>query len=145
MVQAEQIFTISNAFALTGWVILVFFPSWQASDKLITGIIITLLAMVYTWLMITGFKPADVERFGSLQGVMTLFKNPLLVVAGWVHYLAFDLLAGMFIKKNAARYAISYWLIMPCMLLTFLFGPFGLLLYLIIRLLKTKKYFAHNF
>lgn len=141
----EQIFTAANMLAMAGWIILIFLPSWKASDKFIISIIITLMALVYTWLMVTAFKPADIESFSSLNGVKKLFENDKLVVAGWVHYLAFDLLAGMFIKNNGIRYNISHWLLVPCMLLTFLFGPAGLLLFLIIRLIKTKHYFPANF
>lgn len=141
----EQIFTAANMLAMAGWIILIFLPSWKASDKFIISIIITLMALVYTWLMVTTFKPADIESFSSLNGVKKLFENDKLVVAGWVHYLAFDLLAGMFIKNNGIRYNISHWLLVPCMLLTFLFGPAGLLLFLIIRLIKTRHYFPANF
>ncbi|MGN6213561.1 ABA4-like family protein [Parafilimonas sp.] len=141
----EQIFTAANMLAMAGWIILIFLPFWQASDKFIISIIITLMALVYTWLMFTTFKPADIESFSSLSGVKKLFENDKLVVAGWVHYLAFDLLAGMFIKNNGIRYNINHWLLAPCMLLTFLFGPAGLLLFLIIRLIKTKHYFPGNF
>jgi hypothetical protein len=143
--QAEQIFMLGNAIALIGWAILIFLPFWHSSDKFIVGLIITLFAIVYTWLMFTEFAPADTSSFSSLQGVMTLFKNPRLLLAGWIHYLAFDLLAGVFIKKNGARYNISHWLIIPCLFFTFMLGPFGLLLYLLIRLIKTKRYFSENF
>ncbi len=142
---AEQIFTAANTLAMAGWIILIFLPFWKTSDKFILGIIITLMALVYTWLMFTTFKPADMQSFSSLSGVKKLFENDKLVVAGWVHYLAFDLLAGMFIKNNGIRYNINHWLLVPCMLLTFLFGPAGLLLFLIIRLIKTKHYFPANF
>ncbi len=141
----EQIFTTANMLAMAGWIILIFLPSWKTSDKFIISIIITLMALVYTWLMFATFKPADIESFSSLSGVKKLFENDKLVVAGWVHYLAFDLLAGMFIKNNGIRYNINHWLLVPCMLLTFLFGPAGLLLFLIIRLIKTKHYFPANF
>lgn len=143
--QAEQIFMIANFLAFAGWVMLIFLPFRQASDKIILGVLITLFAVVYTWLMLVAFTPANIKNFRSLEGVMALFQNPTLVVAGWIHYLAFDLLAGLFIKNNAVRYSINRWLIVPCLVLTFLFGPCGLLLYLVIRLLKTKKYFVQNF
>ena len=143
--QPEEIFLAGNALALAGWIMLIFLPSWKALDKVIIGIIITLLAIVYTWLILMEFKPADAKGFSSLEGVMLLFQNPRLLVAGWVHYLAFDLLAGVFIKKNAERHAISYWLVVPCLFFTFMLGPLGLLLYLLIRLVKTKNYFAQNF
>ena len=76
---------------------------------------------------------------------MSLFTNPALVTAGWVHYLAFDLMTGIWIKRNSLKYGIPHLLVIPCLLLTFMLGPVGLLLYLLIRSLKTKHYFAENY
>jgi hypothetical protein len=76
---------------------------------------------------------------------MELFKNRTLVTAGWVHYLAFDLLTGIFIRKNAQKHGINHWLIVPCLLFTFMLGPIGLLLYLLLRWVITKNYFANNY
>lgn len=141
----DTIFSLCSTLAMAGWIILVFLPFWFHSDKFILGIIITLFAIVYAWLVFDSFSFEDIKKFGSLQGVMELFDNPVMVTAGWIHYLAFDLLAGIFIKRNAIKHNISHWLLVPCLLLTFMFGPVGLLLYLLIRFIKTRQYFASNF
>ena len=141
----DQIFQLCNIIAMSGWLILILIPSWYQSDKFIIGIIITLFAIVYAWLIFSAFKPADLKSFSSLEGVMNLFTNPKLVLAGWVHYLAFDLLTGLFIKKNSLKHGISHWIIIPCLLFTFMLGPAGLLLYLLIRFIITKNYFAENY
>ena len=130
---------------MIGWLILIVLPMWHSSDKFIIGIIVTLFAIIYTYYIVTNISAIDMKSFGSLKGVTALFTNPLAVLIGWVHYLAFDLMAGLFIKKNSLKYGISHWLVIPCMLLTFMFGPVGLLLYLLIRWLYTKQYFADNF
>ena len=141
----DSVFSICNTIAMTGWIILIVLPGWYAADKFIIGIIITLFALVYAWMLFTDFRPSDVSKFGSLQGVMELFKNPVMVTAGWIHYLAFDLLAGLFIRNNARKHGISHWVVIPCLLLTFMFGPVGLLLYLLFRWMITETYFADNF
>jgi hypothetical protein len=48
------------------------------------------------------------ESFGSLNGVMKLFQDRTLVTAGWVHYLAFDLITGIWIQKNAQKHSINH-------------------------------------
>ena len=141
----DSVFQLCNTFAMAGWIILIFLPMWNASDKFIIGIIITLFAVIYTYYMVTNLSAIDMKSFGSLKGVTALFTNPLAVLIGWVHYLAFDLMVGIWIKKNAVTYGISHWVVIPCLLLTFMFGPIGLLLYLLIRFAKTKNYFAENF
>ena len=141
----DTIFTLCSNIAMGGWIVLIFLPFWVHSDKFILGIIITLLSIVYAWLIFDTFRFSDISKFGSLGGVMELFTNPVAVTAGWVHYLAFDLLAGIFVKRNSVKHNISHWIIIPCLLMTFMFGPMGLLLYLLVRFIKTHQYFASNF
>lgn len=141
----DKIFQLCSTIALAGWVILILIPFWRSSDKFISGIIITLFCIVYVWLILSNFRFSDLQKFNSLQGVMELFTNPFIIAAGWVHYLAFDLMTGLFISRNAKMYNISHWLIVPCLFFTFLLGPAGLLLYFIIRIIVTKKYFSANF
>lgn len=142
----DSVFQICSTIAMAGWLILIFIsPFWSSFDRFLIGVIIVLFAIVYGWLMTQAFSPADMSKFGSLNGVMELFTNRTLVTAGWIHYLAFDLFAGIWIKKNGLKYNINHLLLVPCMLLTFMLGPLGLLLYLIIRTIRTKQYFATNY
>lgn len=141
----SQIFQWANIFILPGWLLLIFAPRWKWTERIITGIIITILAIAYLFFIIKSFKPDDIKAFSSLPGVMHLFTNETMVMAGWLHYLAFDLMTGFFEIKNARKLHINHRLIIPCLLLTFMFGPLGLLLYFIIRFIKTKNYFASNY
>ena len=142
----DSIFQTCSTIVMAGWlVLLIISPFWSSFDKFLIGIIITLLAIVYAWLIFQVFTPGDFEKFGSLNGVMELFTDKTAVTAGWVHYLVFDLLTGIWIKKNAQKYNIHHLILIPCLLLTFMLGPIGLLLYLLIRFIKTKQYFIANY
>lgn len=142
----DTVFQLCSTIALIGWLILIIAsPFVLELDKFLIGVIITLLAIVYAWLILSSFKPADTKSFGTLDGVMSLFQNKTVVTAGWVHYLAFDLMVGIWIKRNSAKYNINHWLIIPCLFLTFMLGPVGLLLYLVIRFVKTRNYFSASF
>jgi hypothetical protein len=46
-----------------------------------------------------------------------------------VHYLAFDLFVGTWETRDAVGRGIPRWIVMPCLLWTFLFGPIGWLAY----------------
>jgi hypothetical protein len=76
--------------------------------------------------------------FSSLSSVALLFQNRDLLLAGWVHYLAFDLLVGSWEVRDAQRIGIRHYLVVPCLVLTFLFGPAGWLLYLLLRSVATR-------
>lgn len=71
--------------------------------------------------------------FSSLSSVALLFQNRGMLLAGWVHYLAFDLFVGSWEVRDSRAAEIRHYLIVPCLLLTFLFGPAGWVLYLLIR------------
>ena len=142
---AAQLFKIASALVLPGWLLLIIFPRWQWTDKIITGVIVALLAAAYIYCIAQVFTPGTMKSFGTLEGVMKLFTNETAVLAGWIHYLAFDLMTGLFETKNAQKHNIHHLLVIPCLFLTFMFGPAGLLLYLIIRVFVTKKYFAANY
>lgn len=141
---ADQIFAFCSGIAGISWLLIIVLPWWWV-DKLILGVVITFFAIVYAWLLFSNFSFADTKNFGALSGVMELFRQKEIVTAAWIHYLAFDLLAGVFIRRNAIIHGISKWLVIPCLLLTFMFGPVGLLLYLLIRFIITRQYFAENF
>jgi heme A synthase len=143
---ASAIFQYSSAIAMMGWLFLIIgSPFAKNYAQWLIGIFIVLLALIYTWLISQSLQPADFGKFGTLEGVMGLFTNPTAVTAGWVHYLAFDLLVGVWIKNNALKHQLPHVLTVPCLLFTFMMGPVGVLLYLVIRTIKTKNYFAENF
>lgn len=143
---ADFVFQMASSLALLGWILLIFIsPVWWSFDKFITGVIITMLSFVYAWMIVSSFNPADMAKFGTLNGVMDLFTNKEMVTAGWVHYLAFDLFIGTWMKKNATRHNISHFIMIPVLCLTFILGPIGLLLYFVVRLIFTRQYFPVNF
>ena len=142
----DSVFQTCSTIAMVGWIVLLIIsPFWSSFDKFLIGIIITLLSIVYAWLIFQVFTPGDFEKFSSLNGVMELFTDKTAVTAGWIHYLAIDLLTGIWIKKNAQKYNIHHLIVLPCLLVTFMLAPMGLLLYLLVRSIKTKQYFAANY
>lgn len=141
----DQLFSIVNLLAVAGWLLLIVAPYRKFTQKIIFNGIIMLLAVAYAFLIIIYWGDAPDGGFSSLEEVSNLFENYNLLLAGWIHYLAFDLLAGLFIVNNARQHSINRWIIIPCLLLTFLFGPCGLLLFVVIRSIRTKNYFVSNF
>jgi len=129
----ERIFSLCGMLATVGWLLLIFLPRWRWTARLVCPVVIPLLiALIYLWLVATTFGRTP-GGFGSLAEVSTLFQNPRALLAGWIHYLAFDLFIGSWEVRDAQRVRIHHLLVVPCLVLTFLFGPIGLLLYLALR------------
>jgi Domain of unknown function (DUF4281) len=142
----DSLFTICNAISLVAWLIIVIVsPFWFDFDKFVVGIIITLFTLIYAWLIIAYFNFRSTGDFSSLDSLMVLFSDKRMVLAGWVHYLAFDLMTGVWIKKNSVKHGISHAAIIPCFLFTFMLGPLGLLIYFLVRWAKTKRFFQENY
>lgn len=142
----DHIFLLCNTIALLSWVVLIVLsPFWPHTDKLLIGGVVTLLAVVYAWCISGTLRPEDFEKFSTLDGLMGLFSSKMAVTAGWIHYLAFDLMTGLWIRNNSVKHGLKHWTIIPSLLLTFMMGPVGLLLYLLIRTVKTKTYLADNY
>ena len=97
-----------------------------------------ILALVYIALLVSQFG-ASSGSFNSLACVSELFSNRWVLLAGWIHYLAFDLFIGGWQVRNAAANGVPRLMVFPCLLLTFLFGPVGLLLYLSLRTARTRR------
>ncbi len=130
--KAEQIFSIANLIAMISWIILAVTPHWKWTGKIIlSGAIPLLLSVAYLVLVALFFRSP--EDFGSLAGVMKLFTNEWAVLAGWIHYLAFDLFVGSWEVKDAQEKGISHWFVIPCLFFTFMLGPIGFLMYSILR------------
>lgn len=137
--KAEQIFWIANSLALLSWIVLLVAPRWKWTNKIIlSGVIPLSLSVAYLILIVLFFGKAD-GGFDSLANVMKLFTNEWAVLAGWIHYLAFDLFVGNWEVKDSQAKGISHWLVIPCLILTFLFGPIGFLLYSILRIFLAKE------
>lgn len=136
---ADAIFSFGNAFVLIGWILLLFNPGWKYTFTIITNGVIIVLATIYTILIGSGIGNFNPDSFSTLQNVKVLFQDDVAVAAGWLHYLAFDLLAGVYIVKSSQKLDIPRWLYTLPLPFTFMFGPFGFLLYFIIKTLKTKS------
>lgn len=130
---AETLFQIANTAALTGWVALLAHPVAPGAVGLYAGRILPLgLSVLYAGLVLAFWSSSE-GGFGSLPDVMRLFDMPQIALAGWVHFLAFDLFVGAWIAGAARTAGLPFMLVLPCLALTFLFGPAGLLAYFILQ------------
>lgn len=141
----DLLFKICNSIAPLGWLLMIVAPKWRWTKTIIlTGILPLLLGLVYLTLIVLFFGEGEGD-FNSLQGVMKLFTSPWGVTAGWIHYLAFDMFIGSWELSNGQKHGMNHFLIIPCLLLTFFFGPIGLILFYLLRASKTKKFIHENF
>lgn len=140
--QWETIFSIANAWPLLFWLLLGFGPRTELTARIVLFGGIFPLALTYAVLLpaiMTGaIDPVGPEGgstdFTQLSGVMALFDSKGGATIGWIHYLAFDLLTGLWVARNADRHGYARWVQVPILFFVLMAGPFGLVLYLLLRL-----------
>ncbi|MCE9522737.1 MAG: DUF4281 domain-containing protein [Alphaproteobacteria bacterium] len=133
----DTVYQLLNYGVLPFWALLVFVPTLKFTDWLVHSVAAPIaLGVVYAWLLanaLTGASMPEGAGFATLDGLMLTFTSKHAVVAGWAHYIVFDLFVGAWEARDAQRAGLNHFILIPCLLLTLLVGPVGLLLYLMIR------------
>ena len=135
---AHQLFPFFNGATALCWPLLIFVPLRWHWPRDVAVLVALGLALAYAAL-IAVFIHQGKGDFQSLAGVARLFEHPGLLLAGWVHYLAFDLLLGVWQRGEAQRIGLSQWLLAPCLFMTFMFGPIGWLLFMGLRQFRLRS------
>ena len=137
----EMGFTAINAMVFPAWILLIVLPTAKITRAAVHSMLWpVLMGSIYAVLLVAaiGFGVAHPDAGFSYTGVSALFDHPNGLLIGWSHYLVFDLFVGAWIARDAQRLEIAHWKTIPCLLGSFLFGPVGLLLYAILRLVSGK-------
>ncbi|MBX2805893.1 MAG: DUF4281 domain-containing protein [Hyphomicrobiales bacterium] len=129
----DTLFQTVGTMAMAGWLVLLASPFVPKLADRISGLIIpALLSIAYTGLILAFFGDAE-GGFDTLDNVMKLFTSREVALAGWIHYLAFDLFIGAWEVRTGRADGMPFLLVLPCLPLTFMLGPIGLLLFLVLR------------
>ncbi|WP_350292512.1 ABA4-like family protein [uncultured Croceitalea sp.] len=135
-----DVFSLANMTAMPMWILMIFLPKWKGTRFLMDYKVIPIvLALVYAFYIFTAIQIGGGMDFGSLSSVMALFTEENAVLAGWVHYLAFDLLVGMWMLNQNKELKIHQLLMAPCLFGTFMLGPVGFLAFMIIKTIKQNQ------
>lgn len=141
---ADFLFSLANPAALLGWIILGVGIVWNKPflrDEIAGRVWPLGLSVLYTILIGAFFLKAE-GGFDTLANVQKLFTFPWAALAGWVHYLAFDLFMGAVISRDIMRLGISRLFLIVLLPLTFMFGPIGYVGFVIVRTTLAKKEIA---
>jgi hypothetical protein len=128
----EGVFSVCNMLALVGWLLLLAVPRHRLATAIAGTVIPLTLASIYLTLFVLHARGSS-GGFSSLAAVAQLFENRWLLLAGWVHYLAFDLFIGAWETRDAMARRVPRLLLAPCLVMTFMLGPIGLLGYHLVR------------
>ncbi|CAN5181913.1 ABA4-like family protein [soil metagenome] len=136
----DTAFQLANLSVLPAWLLMFVAPGSIVTRYVVYSYLYPmLLGIVYVVLLVLTLQTSSGD-FGSLAGVKELFSSEWAVVLGWVHYLVFDMFVGSWELQDSRKNGISHWLVLPCLFFTLMLGPVGLLMYLLLRGVKTGQW-----
>jgi hypothetical protein len=139
MIDWGLLFNAVNLLALVAWAALIVLPRWPA---LLSGVLylgVGLLCLIYAASLVgllSGVIPnpeGGGADFSTIEGVQAIFATRAGTTIGWTHYLAFDLFVGLWIARDGDAKNVSRFIQAPVLLATFMAGPLGLLVWLLLR------------
>jgi hypothetical protein len=135
----SEVFSIANLMAMPMWLLMIILPKWKVTRFLIDfKVIPVFLSLIYAIYIVQSLLSGPAMDFGSLESVMALFTQENAVLAGWVHYLVFDLLIGMWMLEKNKTLKIHLIVLTPCLMGTFMLGPIGFLLFMAVKTFKNQ-------
>ena len=137
---ADDFYWYASIIIFIPWALLIAAPNWKFTEPIAFGAAIILLvaAAIFTFLYLIGGD--ENGSFLNFEGFKNLFRNKEMLLTGWLNYLSFCLLVGTWQSHDARQLKIGHIFVVPSLLLTMVTGPAGLLLYMVIRFVKTKKW-----
>lgn len=113
---------------MIGWATLILLPrGWVWAGWLPRFVVPAVLALSYSILVLVHFFSAE-GGFDSIDAVRQLFASDPLMLAGWQHYLAFDLLIGCWLASQMDEANIHRLIQAPILVATFMLGPLGMVI-----------------
>lgn len=132
------VYGIATKLALVGWALLFISLFWAQARRFAWPIaqfaLPALFGLLYLWMVWEGRAALHLpESFTTHPGIKLLFQNDSALTAGWIHIMAMDMFAGAWIAQDGLSRRVPKLLVLALLILTFAFGPSGLLLYILVR------------
>ena len=141
----EMVYLWLNLGILPFWLILIIFPSSQICRVFITSIFpVFILSLAYSYLLYIVYLDSynflqNFKLYLGLSELSNLFENRSFLILFWVHFLAMNLFCGGWIVKDSTMFNMNKFLVSLPLIITYLIGPVGIMLYWIIRLFYAKR------
>jgi hypothetical protein len=136
---ADNFYWYASVAIFLPWLLLIVAPRWRYSETVafVYALVLGVAAAIFTFAYLGGGTAGNLF---SLDGLANLFRSKEMLLTGWLNYLAFSLLVGTWQVHDARLEKIPHYLVAPCLVLTLVAGPAGLLLYLVLRFFKTRSW-----
>jgi hypothetical protein len=135
---AETAFQLVNLAVLPIWTTWIAAPRSRLAARLAANAaIFLLLCTLYAGLLGALLAGGGGEAGFGFDALRAALATPLGFLAGWVHWLAFDLFVGAWIVRESRRLSVEP---RPYLVSTLLAGPLGLGAFLVRRTLRLRSF-----
>ena len=141
----EMSFLWLNLGVLPFWFMLIVFPNSKISRALITSIFpIFILSLAYAYFIYIAYINSydflqNFKLYLGLGEISNLFENQSFLILFWVHFLAMNLFCGGWIVNDSQMFRMNKFLVSIPLIITYLIGPIGVVIYWIIRIFYAKR------
>ena len=127
------------------WFILIFFPQSKICGILTTSILpFLILGCVYVYLIFYFYNEGydfleNFELYLGIYNLANLFENELFIILIWIHFLSINLFCAAWIVRDSQKFMVPKAMVFVPLIFTYFVGPFGILIYWIVRIFFAKK------
>jgi len=140
----ENIFLVANWGVLPFWLLLIFAPNHKITRFFVHSIIAPLLlTTLYIYISYQIYLNGNLfEGFNlylGLENLYTVYSDEAFLLIFWIHFLSISLFVGSWIARDSIKYSIPRIIMIISLILTYLTGPLGLVIYWFLRIFFSKK------
>ena len=145
----ENIYLWTNFAVLPFWLMLLVIPNWKITQFFVNSIILPLiLASAYTYVIYQGILNESIfdtfKLYLGLDELYTIFSTESFLLAFWIHFITLNLFLGSWVSRDGIKYSIPKGLIVVPLILIYLTGPLGIVLYWVLRIFYAKRIGFHD-
>ena len=146
----ENIYLWVNFGVLPFWLLLIIIPNSKITQLFVNSIVLPLiLSTVYVYIIyqttLLDESMFDIFKlYLSLDNLYTVFATESFLLAFWIHFLVLNLFLGSWVSRDGVKYNMSRKFVAIPLILIYLTGPFGLVLYWLLRVFYAKRLSFHD-
>ena len=146
----EILYLWVNVGVLPFWFLIIFFPQSQLCRYLATSVFpIFLLSVAYSFVLYKSHLNSydflgSFNLYLGIDYVANLFEDKSYLLLFWIHFVSVNLFIGGWILKDSQKFLINKFLLALPLIITYLIGPIGLVIYWILRIFYAKRLSLHE-
>ena len=146
----ENIYLWANFGVLPFWLLLIIIPNSKITQLFVNSIVLPLiLSTVYVYIIyqttLLDESMFDIFKlYLSLDNLYTGFATESFLLAFWIHFLVLNLFLGSWVSRDGIKYNMPRKFVAIPLIIIYLTGPLGLVLYWLFRIFYAKRLSFHD-